>query len=53
MAISTGSGLRSLADGGVGSENLVTRSGGSSRGGRLKSMPVPSSDGCSAASGGS
>ena len=52
-AIRIGRGRRSWLDGGFGSTNLVWRSGGSSRGGRLKSMPVPSCDGCSAASGGS
>ena len=48
-----GSGRRSASDGGAGSWNRVARSGGSSRGGRLKSMPAPSADGCRAASGGS
>ena len=48
-----GSGLRSCLFGGVGSANLVRRTGGSSRGGRLKSMLAPSSPGCRAASGGS
>ena len=51
-AIRTGNGRRSPSVGGEGSWNLVTRCGGSSRGGRLKSMP-PSSDRCSAASGAS
>jgi hypothetical protein len=52
-AVRRGIGRRSSLDGGLGSVNLVWRSGGSSRGGRLKSMPEPSCDGCSAASGGS
>ena len=41
-AINRGSGRRSCLFGGVGSANLVRRPGGSSRGGRLKSMPAPS-----------
>jgi hypothetical protein len=48
-----GSGRRSCLFGGFGSANLVRRTGGSSRGGRLKSMLAPSSPGCRAASGGS
>ena len=52
-AIRNGSGRRSASGGGAGSWNRVTRSGGSSRGGRLKSIPEPSADGRSAASGGS
>src|SRR5215472_16000598 len=48
-----GSGRRSCFPGGAGSRKWVSRYGGSSRGGRLKSKPAPSSDGCSAASGGS
>ena len=50
-AIRIGAGRRSGRVGGRGSWNRVARSGGSSRGGRLKSTPAPSSDTCSAASG--
>ncbi len=43
-------GRRSGSDGSLGSLYRVRRIGGSSRGGRLKSSPIPSSDGLSAAS---
>ena len=50
-AMRMGSGRRSAGAGGAGRVILVARGGGSSRGGRLKSMPAPSADRVSAAPG--